>query len=76
MHVKVPKIVNRGYICSARESAFSWHVPRPSFPYWEKFERSHKWSFTEKAKIVNRGFLCTASESTCFKFLLEILEIR
>ena len=42
-------------------------VLRPSFPFLEKFGRSGKMSFTEKAKIVDRGSICCAPESTVSK---------
>ena len=32
---------------------FPSRVPRPSYPFWEKCERSGKVPFTDKAKIVN-----------------------
>ena len=39
-------------------------VPRLSCAFWEKFGRTGKGSFTEKAEIVDRGSLSSAPEST------------
>ena len=39
-------------------------VPRLSCAFWEKFGRTDKGSFTEKARIVDRGSLSSAPEST------------
>ena len=39
-------------------------VPRLSYPFWEKFERTGKGSFTEKTKIVDSCSICSAPDST------------
>ena len=39
-------------------------VPRPSYPFREKFGRSGKESFTEEAKVFDRGSICSKPEST------------
>ena len=46
-------------------------VPRLSCAFWEKFGRTDKGSFAEKAKIVNRGSLSGAPESTGSKLQYE-----
>ena len=46
-------------------------VPRPSYPYLEKFGRSGKMLFTKKAKIVDRGYQSCALERTSCKLQYE-----
>ena len=45
-------------------------VPRPSCPFWEKFGRTGKGSFTEK-KIDDSGSICSAPDSTGSKLQYE-----
>ena len=40
-------------------------VPRPSYPFQDKFRRSGNVSFTEKAKIVYGGSIRFGRKSTC-----------
>ena len=71
------KIVNRGSLCSARESTCSelqYDADHLCCMFLDRVIHSGgnsvrlgKGLFSEKAKIVNRGSLCSARESTCSK---------
>ena len=41
-----------------------YRVTRPGYPFRQKFKRSGKVLFPEKAKIVDRGSICSAPENT------------
>ena len=61
-HLKVQVLsFNKNRICSPKR------VPRPSYPFRDKFRRSRNVSFTEKAIIVFRGALHSGRENTCSK---------
>ena len=65
-HLKVQVLIFNMNVFSS-----PYRVPRPSYPFREKFGRSGKMLFTEKAKIVDRGYQSFALESTGCKLQYE-----
>ena len=50
-----------------------WRLLKPRYPFWRKFEREGKGSFSEKAKNFNRGSLSMPMKVHVFSFNMILL---